>query len=78
MPSKTGSINTYVISIEHVISAAVVYVATYTALLSILLRSSMYTINKYRDKILPCRTQLVTLKKYDVVQPHLIQNVWVM
>ena len=43
------------------------------ALFSILLSSSMYTINKYVDKIPPCRTPLETLKKYDVVEPHLIE-----
>ena len=44
-------------------------------LFCILLRSS---INKYGDKIPPCRTPFETLKKSDVVEPHLIQNVWVL
>ena len=77
-PLGLGAI-THVISIEHVINAAVVYIATYIpALFSILLRSSMYTINKYGNKIPPCRTPFETLKNSDVVEPHFIQKVWVL
>ena len=38
----------------------------------------MYTINKYGDKIPPCRTPFETLKNSDVVEPHFVQKVWVL
>ena len=59
-------------------NAAVVYMAPIQALFSILLRSSMYTINKDGDKIPHCRTPFETLKNSDVVDPHFIQKVWVL